>query len=121
MVKDIAMETKRFVTKYLILLLTHIILFQIIRTYGLNLLLSIVYDPEVDYNFSEKFQYIITGINIVFNLLFVVFIIIDVKAKKAADWLIITITLFSAQTGLLLLICWKLYNDYVENTRPNTM
>ena len=119
MVSEKTMETKRFVTKYLILLLIHIILFQIIRTYGLSLLLSLVYDPQVDHNFAEKFQYVITGINIVFNLLFVIFIIIDVRAKKAADWLIIVITLFSAQTGLLLLICWRLYNDYIENTRPN--
>lgn len=105
------METKKVVLKYSILIFIHIILFQIIEPYGLNLFLSISSRGEYNPSLVEQFRYISTGANFLINILFVLFMIIDLKKKKSIEWIIIAITLFNALTGLLLIIVWKIYAD----------
>ena len=43
-----------------------------------------------------------------------VFILIDSKQKKAIDWIIVIITFFSVETGILLFLVWQIYKSISE-------
>jgi hypothetical protein len=45
------------------------------------------------------------------NLILAIFIIVDSKQKKAIDWLIVIITFFSAETGIILFAVWQIYKE----------
>lgn len=106
------METKRFVLKYSILLLVYIILIQIVEPYGLQMYLTFSMKDGYDHLLAEQFRYISTAVNLLGNILFVIFLLIDLKGKKAIEWIIIAITLFNPLSGLLLIMAWKMYGDF---------
>jgi len=56
-------------------------------------------------------QTIFITITFLLNLILAIFIIIDSKQKKALDWLIVIITFFSAETGIILFAVWQVYKE----------
>jgi len=50
-------------------------------------------------------------ITFLFNLILAIIIIVDSKHKKALDWLIVIITFFSAEIGIILFLIWQIYKD----------
>lgn len=55
-----------------------------------------------------------TFIEFTLNLLIVVLMIIDEKSKKLTDWLIIAITFFNADIGIILFIAWTFYKEWTQ-------
>ena len=56
-------------------------------------------------------QSIFTSVTFLLNLIFVIFILVDAKQKRAVDWLIAIITFFSAETGIVLFLIWQIYKE----------
>jgi hypothetical protein len=108
------MEIKKTLTKYIILLLVYIVIERFIEPYGLRLYYSTVEDPIGNPQAVGTIQSIVTLLGFLVNLIFVVFIIIDTKAKKMLDWLIILVTFLSPETGITIFIGWKIYKEITE-------
>lgn len=46
-----------------------------------------------------------------------IFILVDSKKKKVIYWLIVVITFFSAETGIIMFLIWQIYKQLIKNTR----
>ncbi len=105
------MRIQKLLTKYSILLLVYIALVRFAQPYGLKLYYSIYSNPEMMAETVNTIQSIFTTVTFLINLIFVVFILVDSKQKKVVDWLIVVITLFSAETGIALFLIWQIYKE----------
>ena len=103
------MDFKKVFKKYIILLLVYLVISRVIQPYGLNLYYSSVDNPIGNPNTIELIQSIMTLIGFLINLIFVIFMIIDLKPKKLIDWLIIILSFFSPEIGIILFLLWKYY------------
>lgn len=111
MVKTQNMNIKKLLTKYSILLIIYIVLVRFIQPYGLRLYYSIYSNPDMATETLSTIQSIFTAVTFLINLIFVIFILVDAKQKKVADWLIAVITFFSAETGIVLFLIWQIYKE----------
>lgn len=111
MVKTQNMNIKKLLTKYSILLIIYIVLVRFIQPYGLRLYYSIYSNPDMATETVSTIQSIFTAVTFLINLIFVIFILVDAKQKKVADWLIAVITFFSAETGIVLFLIWQIYKE----------
>ena len=111
MVKTQNMNIKRLLTKYSILLIIYIVLVRFIQPYGLRLYYSIYSNPGMATETVNTIQSIFTAVTFLINLIFVIFILVDTKQKKAIDWFVAIITFFSAETGIVLFLIWQIYKD----------
>jgi len=113
------MEFKRFFKKYIILLLAYLLVVRFIQPYGLKLYYTILSNPIDNPNTIELIQSITTLVGFLVNLIFVVFMLIDIKSKKLIDWLLILVTFLSPGIGIALFIVWNYYKLNEKNTRHN--
>jgi NADH:ubiquinone oxidoreductase subunit K len=113
------MKIQKLLTKYAIFLLVYIAIVRFLQPYGINLYYTLRPDPESYIATAKTMQAVLSVANLFLNLIFVVFIIIDSKNKKAIDWLIAIITLFTAETGIILFLLWQVYKEYKKNTIHN--
>jgi len=111
MVKTQNMNIKRLLTKYSILLIIYIVLVRFIQPYGLRLYYSIYSNPDMATETVNTIQSIFTAVTFLINLIFVIFILVNAKQKKAVDWLIAIITFFSVETGIVLFLIWQIYKE----------
>lgn len=105
------MNILKLLIKYAILLLIYIALVRFIQPYGLRLYYSIYPNPDLVTESVNTIQSIFTAVTFFINLIFVIFIVIDSKQKRAIDWLIAVITFFSAETGIVLFLVWQIYKE----------
>jgi hypothetical protein len=96
--------TKTIFKKYVILLLIYIIVIRVTGQFGLRLYFTFADDPSLTIGSAQAFQSIVTAIQLVMGLIIIVMMIIDSRSKELPDWVIIVITLFTAETGILLFI-----------------
>lgn len=106
--------TKKIVKKYLILLLVYTVVVRFIGFYGLRLYYTLADDPKLLPATVQSFQAFVTAIEFTLKILVVIFMLIDVKGKKPIDWLIITITFFNADIGIVLFIIWAFYKEWLQ-------
>lgn len=111
MVKTQNMNIKKLLTKYSILLIIYIVLVHFIQPYGLRLYYSLYSNPDMVTETVNTIQSIFTAVTFLINIIFVVFILVDAKQKKVADWLIVVITFFSAETGIVLFLIWQINKE----------
>lgn len=107
------------IVKYLILLLVYILIVRFVGPYALKFYFIGTGLPEATAISVVTFQAIISGLELLINLLFAVFIIIDTKNKRVIDWLLIVITFFSPESGISIYIVWQLYQEL--STKPNVI
>lgn len=105
------MNIKKILTKYLILLLVYILLIRFVKPYGLQLYYSIHSQPDMMPETVRTISSIFITITFLFNLILAFFIVVDSKQKKVLDWLIVIITFFSAETGIVLFLVWQVYKE----------
>jgi len=105
------MNIQKLLTKYAILLLIYIGIFHFVQPYGLKLYYTLSSSPDLMANSVNTIQSALTAITFLINLIFVIFILIDSKRKILVDWLIATITFFSAESGVLLFLIWQIYKE----------
>lgn len=105
------MNIKKILTKYSILLLIYIALIRFVKPYGLQLYYTLHSQPDMLTETVNTIQTIFITITFLLNLILAIFIIIDSKQKKALDWLIVIITFFSAETGIILFAVWQVYKE----------
>ena len=105
------MNIKKFLTKYSILLLIYIALIRFVKPYGLQLYYTLHSQPDIMAESINTIQSVFITITFLFNLILAIFIIVDSKQKKTIDWLIVLITFFSAETGIVLFVVWQIYKD----------
>jgi len=105
------MNIKRLITKYSILLIIYIVLVRFIQPFGLRLYYSVYSNPDMATETVNTIQSIFTSVTFLLNLIFVIFILVDAKQKRAVDWLIAIITFFSAETGIVLFLIWQIYKE----------
>lgn len=119
------MKTKRILTKYSILLLIYIALIRFVKPYGLQLYYTLHSQPDMIAESVNTIQSVFITITFLLNLILSIFIIVDSKQKKALDWLIVIITFFSAETGIILFAIWQIYKElnkkYEEHQNINTI
>jgi hypothetical protein len=107
------MKSKMF-KKYIALLLIYTVTTRLIGYYGLRLYFTFADNPKMLPGTVQSFQSIMTALEFFFNLVIVVLMIVDVKAKKLTDWLIILLTLFTADIGIALFIVWTFYKEWIK-------
>ena len=105
------MDIKRFLTKYVILLLIYIVIVRFLEPYGLKIYYSTIENPIDNPNTIQTIQSLMILVTFIINLIFVIFMIVDSKAKKLLDWLIIVITFFSPEAGITIFIVWQIYKQ----------
>jgi len=105
------MKIKKLFTKYALLLLIYILIVRFIEPYGLRLYYSLSDDPMSNPQTIDTIQSVLTLINFIINLIFVVFMIIDSKSKKVLEWLIILVTFFSPEAGITIFLVWQIYKE----------
>ncbi len=105
------MKIKKILTKYSILLLIYIVLIRFIKPYGFQLYYTLYIQPDMIAESVRMIQSAFITVTFILNLILAINIIIDSKQKKILDWLIVIITFFSAETGVLLFIIWQIYKE----------
>lgn len=106
--------TKKIFKKYLILLLVYTVVVRFIGFYGLRLYYTLADNPKLLPTTVQSFQAFVTAIEFGLKVLFVIFMLVDVKGKKLIDWLIMIITFFNADIGIVLFIVWAFYKDWTQ-------
>lgn len=115
------MNTKKLLTKYSILLLIYIGLIHFAKPYGLQLYYSLHSQPGMIPEDVRTIQSAFITITFLLNLILSVFIIVDSKQKKTIDWLIVIITFFSVETGIVLFLIWQIYNELNKKNEAQHM
>ena len=105
------MRTKKILTKYSILLLIYIVLIRFVKPYGLRLYYTLHSQPDLLVENINTIQSVFITATFLLNLILAIFIIVDSKQKRTVDWLIVIITFFSAETGIVLFILWMIYEE----------
>ena len=108
------MNIKKVLTKYSILLLIYIALIRFVKPYGLQLYYTLHSQPDLIAENVRTIQSAFIMITFLLNLILAIFIVVDSKQKKVLDWLIVIITFFSAETGIVLFVVWKIYKELNE-------
>jgi hypothetical protein len=106
--------TGKIFRKYLALLLIYTVTTRVIGYYGLRLYYTFSDKPKMLPGTVQSFQSIMTAIELIFNLIIVILIITDIKGKKLIDWLVIILTLFTADIGIVLFIVWTFYKEWTQ-------
>ncbi|NOS92440.1 MAG: hypothetical protein HOP30_10995 [Cyclobacteriaceae bacterium] len=106
--------TKKIVTKYLIYLLVYVVVVQFIELYWLRLYYTFADNPKLAPTTMATFQAYITILQFVLKVFIVILMWVDVKGAKLIDWLIMAITLFAADIGIVLFIAWTLYQGKLQ-------
>ena len=106
--------TKKIFKKYLIFLLVYTIIVRFIGFYGLRLYYTLADNPKSLPTTVQSFQAFVTTIDLVLKIVVVIFMLVDVKGKKLVDWLIILITFFNADIGIMLFIVWTFYKEWTQ-------
>ncbi len=105
------MNIKKILTRYSILLLIYIALIRFVKPYGLQLYYTLHSQPDMLVETINTIQSVFISITFLLNFILAIFIIVDSKQKKALDWLIVIITFFSAETGIILFSVWQIYKE----------
>jgi len=105
------MRTQNLIKKYSILLLIYVVVYYLIYPYGLKIYYSIALEPNFKGETILTIQSIIYTITLLFNLIFAIFVLIDSKQRKLIDWVIVLITLFSVETGIILFLIWQIHKE----------
>jgi len=105
------MDIKKVLTKYVILLLIYIVIVRFLQPYGLQLYYSTIENPIDNPHTIKTIQSFMALVAFIINLIFVIFMIVDSKAKKLLDWLIIVITFFNPVAGITIFIVWQVYKQ----------
>lgn len=103
------MKIENLLKKYSILLLIYVILYYVIQPYGLKIYYSTALQPNFKAETIQVIQSIIYLVTLLVNFIFVIIVFIDSKQKILIDWVILIITLFSVETGLILFLIWQIY------------
>jgi hypothetical protein len=106
--------TNKIFKKYSILLLVYTVIGRLIGLYGLRLYYTFVDNPKLLPTTVQSFQAFVTAIEFTLQALVVILMLIDMKHRKLIDWLIILITLFNAEIGIVLFIVWAFYNEWTS-------
>ena len=105
------MNIKKILTRYSILLLIYIALIRFVKPYGLQLYYTLHSQPDMLVETINTIQSVFISITFLLNFILAIFIIVVSKQKKALDWLIVIITFFSAETGIILFSVWQIYKE----------
>lgn len=111
MVKFTRMKIQKLILKYLTLLLIYILLVRFIKPYGLNLYYSFYASPDLLRESFQTIQSFMITATFFLNFVLVIFILNDSKNKKGIDWLIVSITFFSAETGVIIFLIWQVFKN----------
>ena len=105
------MSTKKILTKYSILLLIYTVLNRFVNTYGLQIYYTLYSQPDMMAETVRTIQSAFIAVTFLMNLILAIFIVFDSKQKKTLDWLIVIITFFSVETGIVLFVIWQIYKE----------
>ncbi len=105
------MRIKKLITKYVIFLLIYTVIVRFIQSYGINLYYTMHPNPDMLEHTYKTLQSIMITVTFFINLILTVFILVDSKNKGLIDWLIAIITFFSAETGIIIFLCWQTYKE----------
>jgi len=105
------MNIKKTLTKYSVLLLIYVVLNRFVNSYGLQIYYTLHSQPEMIPDDIRTIQSAFITITFLFNLILATFILIDSKQKRFIDWLIVIITFFSAETGIVLFLIWQIFKE----------
>ncbi len=108
------MDNKRFFAKYVTLLLIYIVIVRFVEPYGLKLYYTLADNPISDAQSVQVIQSIMTLIGFVINLIISIIMIVDSKSKKLLDWLIIIVTFFSPECGIVVFILWQTNKNAIK-------
>jgi hypothetical protein len=106
--------TKKIFKKYLVLLLLYTVIVRFIGFYGLRLYYTLADNPKLLPTTVQSFQAFVTTIDFALKGLIVILMVVDVKGKKLIDWLIILLTFFNADIGIVLFIVWAFYKEWTR-------
>jgi hypothetical protein len=105
------MRIKKLLMKYAILLLAYILVVRFVQPYGIRLWFTMSENPDMTQMTMMTLEGIIALATFAINLAFVILLLIDSKQKIVLDWLIMVITFFSAETGVLLFLFWQVFKE----------
>jgi len=100
--------------KYVILLLVYEIIIRFVAFYGLRLYYTFADNPKIELATIQVSQAIATSMQLALNVLTAILMLVDLKPKKLAEWLIILITFFNVEIGILLLLVWMLHREWSQ-------
>lgn len=100
--------------KYLVLLIIYTVTVRLIGYYGLRLYYTFADNPKILPATVQSFQSVVTVVEFTLNLFIMILMVVDLKAKKLTDWLIILITFFNADIGIVLFIVWAFYKEWTK-------
>jgi hypothetical protein len=106
--------TEKIFKKYLIILLIYTVIVRFIGFYGLRLYYTLADNPKLLPPTVQSFQAFVTAIEFALKVLVVILMLVDIKGKKLIDWLIILITFFNADIGIILFIVWSFYKEWTQ-------
>jgi heme A synthase len=108
------MNIKKTLTKYVILLLIYTGIVRFLEPYGFRLYYTLSDNPIGNHLTIQTMQSIMTLITFILNIVIVIFMIIDAKSKKLLDWLIMIMTIFSPEIGIVIFLVWQIYKEIIK-------
>jgi hypothetical protein len=108
------MKTTKLISKYSIILLVYVIIIHFVQPFGLKVYYSIVANSIITPITVNTIQSFLFAFSIMLNIAIMILVLIDSKQKKTIDYLISSIILFSAETGVILFIIWQIYKTEIK-------
>jgi hypothetical protein len=71
-------------------------------------------NPKILPTTVQSLQSVLTAVEFTFNLFIMIMMAVDLKEKRLTDWLIILITFFNADIGIVLIIVWTFYKEWTK-------
>ena len=105
------MKSNRLILKYVWILLSYVFLVRFVRPYGLQLYISIAQNPEGTPYTYNSIQSYLAGTTFLISLIATIFVLIDSKNKRVLEWLIIIMTFFFTELGIVMFLFWQLYKS----------
>ncbi|MFN8887412.1 MAG: hypothetical protein ACK5WF_08125 [Cyclobacteriaceae bacterium] len=106
--------TKKVFKKYVIFLAIYAVTIRLIGYYGLRLYYTFAENPKILPTTVQSLQSVLTAVEFTFNLFIMIMMAVDLKEKRLTDWLIILITFFNADIGIVLIIVWTFYKEWTK-------
>ena len=104
--------TKKVFKKYVIFLAIYAVTIRLIGYYGLRFYYTFADNPKILPTTVQSLQSVLTAVEFTFNLFIMIMMAVDLKEKRLTDWLIILITFFNADIGIVLFIVWSFYKEW---------
>lgn len=104
--------TRKILIKYSVFIIIYYLITQFLYSFIFKLYFNFFNNPEITSNNITIIQNILSSISFLFGIAVAIFMMFDLKGKRLLEWLVILITIFYTEIGVVLFLILCVFKDY---------